>query len=144
MNIKSQFFGKEEAQDNYKALVNEQYLIEGHRQYVKEGFLNLFDKYGKLKRLNQSDLDVLTIEISKIENEDDKIYVLDRIYDELDLINAGLDLLQTGSKDRVPVSKDTLMGFKTQLEKMRKQVLDIQIKPKNYGLFIKYPKGFEG
>lgn len=143
IRIKDDFFGKAETEDGYKAIVNEQFLINGYRDYVKEGFLGLFDKYGKLKKLSQSDIDILSIETNRIKNEDDKIYVLDRIYDELDLITTGLELIAKGEKDKVRISKDTLMDYKSQLEKMRKQVLDTDVRPKSYGLFIKYPKGYE-
>jgi hypothetical protein len=142
--IKSDFFGKNEANDTYKDIVTENYLITGYNNVVSEGFRELFDpKTRKLKRLSQSDMDILYIQIGRIANEDDKIYVLDIIYDYLDLVNVGLDMIQSGGKDRVPVSKETLTSYKTQLEKFRKDVLSTQVPPKKYGLFIQYPKGYE-
>ncbi|MNT38138.1 hypothetical protein D3C72_1743210 [compost metagenome] len=124
--------------------MTENYLITGYNNVVSEGFRELFDpKTRKLKRLSQSDMDILYIQIGRIANEDDKIYVLDIIYDYLDLVHVGLDMIQSGGKDRVPVSKETLTSYKTQLEKFRKDVLSTQVPPKKYGLFIQYPKGYE-
>ena len=139
-SIKVAIFG--EGGDSYKELLTEQYLVQEHRKIIQEG-LNLFDKYGKLKKISQSDIDIIEIEAGRIENEDDKIYVLDLIYDKLDLINAGLQLINEKKQDKVPVSKDKLLNFKSQLEKLRKQVLETPIN-KQYGLFIKYPVGYEG
>lgn len=140
-SIKVAFFGGDG--DSYKELLTEQYLVQEHRKIVQEGLLNLFDKFGKLKKISQSDIDIIEIEASRIENEDDKIYVLDLIYDKLDLINAGLQLINEKKQDKVPVSKDKLLNFKSQLEKLRKQVLETPIN-NQYGLFIKYPVGYEG
>jgi len=142
-NIKTVFFGGSD-ENSYKEIINEQYLVQQHQSIVKEGLLDLFDKYGKLKKITQSDIDIIQIEKDRISNEDDKIYVLDLIYDKLDQINAGLQLIDQNKKDKVVVSKDRLNGYKTQLEKLRKEVLATKIKEKQYGLFVQYPVGYEG
>lgn len=142
-DIKAAFFGGSD-EDNYKELITEQYLVKEHQTIVKEGLLDIFDKIGKMKKISQSDIDIIDVERGRIENEDDKIYVLDLIYDKLDRINVGLDLINQKKAERVPMSKDTLLKYKAELEKMRKEVLAIQLKDKQYGVFIKYPKGYEG
>lgn len=141
-NISSKFFGSSE--DSYNEMVAEQYLITQHHKVIKEGFLTMFDKLGKVKKIVQSDIDIISIELDRIDNQDDKIYVLDLIYDKLDTINIALDLIEQKKVDKVTVSKDKLIGFKAQLDKLRKDVLAVQIKDKSYGVFIKYPKGYEG
>lgn len=141
-NIKNTFFG--DSEDRYKSALMEQCLFDICKKVVHESFMDLFDKIGKLKKISQSEIDVIGIEIEKIENNDDKIYVLDLIYDKLDLINTALDYIDTGKKDKVQQSKATLQGMKKQLETFRSTILSIQIKDKQYGVFIKYPKGYEG
>jgi hypothetical protein len=141
-DIKKVFFNEDS--DQYATAVTEQYLVSEFNTIVKEGLLSIFDKNGKVKKINQSDVDILVVEASKIENEDDKIYVLDLVYDKLNTINAALDMIQNGNKDKVIVSKDTLMAFKSQLEKIRLMALETPIRPKQYGVFMKYPKGYEG
>lgn len=143
-NIRKTFFGADQDKDIAVTLVSEQYLISGSQRVVKEGVLSLFDKNRKLKKIAQSDIDILSVEVGRIQNEDDKIYCLDLIYDKLDLANMALDLISTGKKELVPQSKDTLTAIKTQLDKMRTAVLNTDIKPKTYGVFIKYPIGYEG
>jgi len=143
-DIRSTFFGKGESENPYTDAVREQYLTNEFNVIVKEGLLSIFDKNGKVKKITQADIDILSVEVGRIENEDDKIYVLDLIYDKLSVINAALDLIKNGQKEKVPVSKDTLESFKAQLERMRIMALETPIKPKQYGVFIKYPKGYEG
>jgi hypothetical protein len=82
--------------------------------------------------------------MDKIANNDDRIYVLDLIYDKMDLVNTALDYISQNKTEKVSQSKQTLTGFKTQLEKMRDKVINMQLKEKTYGVFIKYPKGYEG
>lgn len=142
-DIKKTFFGSGE--DTYANAVVEQYLITEYSGIVTEGLLSIFDKNGKVKKINQNDIDILVIESGRIENEDDKIYVLDLIYDKLNVINAALDFIKANDKDKVVVPKETLNTYKTQLEKLRTTILEMNLKPKQYGLFMKqYPKGYEG
>lgn len=141
-DIKNKIFGDES--DPYRKALTEQYTIKTYEKILKESILDLFNKNGKIKKINRSDIDILSIEVDKIENNDDKIYVLDLIYDKLDLVNQALEFINAGKKDKVQQSKQTLIDFKKQLEELRKNVIQIEIKDKKYGLFIKYPKGYEG
>jgi len=141
-DIKEKIFGNEEEQ--YKKAVIEQYFFKEYDRILTESIKNLFDKRGKIKKISQADIDILSIEVERIENHDDRIYVLDLIYDKLDIVNTALDLIESGDKDKVQQSKQSLMDFKKQLEDMRREVLKIKIQEKQYGLFIKYPKGYEG
>jgi hypothetical protein len=142
-NIKTKFFGGND-ENSYKEIVSEQFLIQQYNVVVNESLLSLFDKYGKLKKFNQSDIDIITVEKDRIENEDDKIYVLDLIYDKLDEVHAGLELISTNKKDKVYLSKDKFLNYKAQLEKLRKDVLEVKLKDKQYGVFVQYPVGYEG
>lgn len=139
--IKVSIFGDDT--DAYKSLATEQYLLQEHRKILMEGITNLFDKTGKVKKINPVDIDIIEIEMSKIENEDDKIYVLDLIHDKINLIDEALHLISENKQDKVPHSKETLLKFKERLEKMAKQVVSMRI-TRQYGLFIKYPAGYEG
>ena len=118
-----------------------------HDKIAKEAFMDFFDNFGKLKKITQQEIDVLKIETSKIDSIDDKIYILDSVYKKLNIIDNALQILD--SKDKEMVSKVTVS--KTTLDNQRKQLLDIRdsilnknIVEKSYGLFVKYPKGYEG
>lgn len=146
MDIRNEFFG-DGTRTRYDELVSEQRLdkhIENLTN-VTEGFRDWFSKRGEIKRVQQSDIDIITIEINRIENEDDRLYVLDLIYDKLDLIETSLDLLKTENhRDKVKVSKTTLEDQRDQLNKLRSDVLKLKVTPIKYGVLIRYPDGYEG
>ena len=141
-SIKQAFFGNDS--ETYKNIVTEQITIDTKCKIVSEAFLDWFDSVGIIKKISQIDIDMIFIEIDKIENNDDRIYVLDRIYDKMDLVNLALEFINKGDTSKVRQSKQTLIGMKTQLEKARNHIIQMPIKNKQYGVFIKYPKGYEG
>ncbi len=145
--IQKSFFGAVEAGEPTpvtESYVVEQMVINQYRKILNEGFMDLFTKTGKLKKINQTDIDIIRVEIGRIQNEDDKIYVLNLIYNEMELINMGLDLIAEKKSNKVPMSKDRLVNFKKQLEEMRRQVLSLELDNKEYSIMVKYPKGYEG
>ena len=140
-SIKQAFFGMDV--NTYKNMVTEQFIIDTKLKIVNESFLDWFDVAGNVKKISQIDIDMILIEVDKIQNNDDRIYVLDRIYDKLDLVNSSIDIINKGDITKVKQSKQTLINLKTQLEKTRERIIQMQIKEKQYGVFIKYPKGYE-
>lgn len=146
ISIRNDFFGND-GKTKYEELVTEQYVTKELDKYsnVLEGFRDWLDKRGKVKKIAQSDIDVIEIELNRIENEDDRLYVLDLVYDKLDVVTLSLDLLNDAKQaTRVQVSKDTLVKQKDALNKIRKSVMDLRLPPKQYGVLIKYPPGYEG
>lgn len=144
LRLRNLFFFDNE-RTRYDKLLKEQYMIEDYKKVVTEGFIrDWFDK-GKVKKVDQSDIDIIGVEISRIQNEDDRIYVLYMIYDKLDHITLSLDYLKDEKRAKlVKVSKDTLLRQQDELNKYRKQVMDIRLAPKTVGMMIKYPPGYEG
>lgn len=157
-DIRAEFF--EGAQDSYRLLLSEQWndkpvdkygemvtfsnLIKSCNRIATEAAANVFDKNGKIKKISQLDIDVIAVDVDAIETHDDKIYVLDRIYNNLQIIEAGLDYIESGEGKVVPQSKNTLLDMKKQLEELRRATLATRIIDKQYGVFVKYPKGYEG
>lgn len=149
--IKEAFFGDDDLEDNP---VKEAYNIplmkameswEAKKlKIIEEGLKSLFDRYGRVKKMSQSEIDLIAVEIGRIQTHDDKIFVLDLIYDKLDEVNIATDLINDKRQDRVPMSKDTLKRFRAQLEELRKQTLAVEIQEEQFGLFVRYPKGYEG
>ena len=162
-DVYTTFFG--EVTDRYRELLSEQYMSTPTDVYAElqaeQNFTNfvhkalkeateesdLFDKYGKLKKVNQADIDVLFVESDDIQTTDDKIYLLDKTYNYLEIINMGLDYISSGDKGmstRVSQSKNTLLSMKAQLEKIRSNILSTKIIEKEWGTFVRAPKGYEG
>ena len=159
-DIYNSFFG--ESNDKYRVLLSEQAGYEDDRYeelrsyqmldtFVKrvltEASNNIFDKHGKLKKITQNDIDILAVEAEKIDTIDDKIYLLDKLYSQVELVNMGLDYIASEDKNlnsRITQSKRTLLDMKDQLEEIRQQILATKIIEKEYGVFIKYPRGYQG
>ena len=62
----------------------------------------------------------------------------------MDKVNTALDYIEMGKLDKVKQSKSTLLNMKKQLERLRQEILATRIVDKQYGLYIKYPAGYQG
>lgn len=115
-------------------------------QAIKESYESeLLDKLGKCKRVTQEDIDVLRLEVQKISSVDDKIYYMEKVYNKLELVEYALSLIgDAETKGRVKDSQDKLLKQKEQLLMIRDTIINFKIAPKRYGLFVKYPEGYEG
>ena len=87
-------------------------------------------------------LDELALEIDRIENHYDKGYVLDLIYRRIDQVNIFEDAVRMDGSYQKYDTK--IKESKEYLEKLRKAVLEKKIVPKSYGVYVKYPHGYEG
>lgn len=103
-----------------------------------------FDKYGKLQKVTQHDIDIVAIQAEKIENQNDKIYLLDVIYDYNETLDLAEECLMDGRKSSVQMTERQLKDMREQLNDLRKRILTTKITEKQYGVFIKYPVGYEG
>ncbi len=145
LNIRALFFGKSE--DRIRQMVAEQYTLKEYEKYtdVTEAFKNLFAKNGRIQKVTQQDIDYIIIEANRIVNENDRIYVMDLIYAKMDIVELSLDLLSNSdTAHRVTVSKETLKSQKEELLNLRRQVMALKVKPRDFSIFVNYPKGYEG
>lgn len=102
------------------------------------------DKYGRVRKITQQDVDIISIQAEKIENQNDKIYLLDIIYDYIETLDLMDEYLHNGKKEAVQMNERQITQLKDELEALRLQVLKFKIVEKKYGVFIKYPVGYEG
>lgn len=145
MRVRNLFFGDES--DRFQSMVVEQNVMREYRKYdvVTEAFKDWFGKNGKIQKITANDIDMILIEANRIENENDRIYVLDLVYSKLDIIELSLDLLQNKeTASRVQVSKDTLLRQKEELANVRRQVMSIKVRAKDFNVLVNYPVGYEG
>lgn len=134
-------------EDKYQELRGYQMLDQFVQRILTEASNSIFDKNGKLKRITQNDIDILSVEAERIENVDDKIYLLDKLYSQLELVNMGIDYIDSkedNMKTKVGQSRNTLIDMRKQLEELRVQILATKIIEKEYGTFIRYPRGYQG
>lgn len=103
------------------------------------------DKNGFVKKVDNKEIDIIRIEIGNIEDANDKIYLIERVYRYLSIVNYALSIIEDPELGkRVRVSKSTLTKQQRELEDLRELVLKTPIRPKKYGVYIKYPVGYEG
>lgn len=92
---------------------------------------------------SQYDIDVIGIEIDRIENNADRIYVLDLIYNIMTQIDRFEDSIRQNNSD-MRRYEATMKSMRDQLNMFRKTVIEKKISKKDYKLFVQYPAGYEG
>ncbi|WP_304576728.1 M48 family metalloprotease [Romboutsia ilealis] len=141
-DIKDAMFGNDK-QELYNQLVQESYVMNGIKK-AKETTQQNIDKMHKLKPLKWRDLDMYQAELSRVYSVDDKIYLLENLHDELDRANLALSLLDQGRIDKVGQSRQTVTEYRIEVLKLIEKAKAIEIQKEKFGLFVKYPEGYEG
>ena len=110
-----------------------------------EGFI--FKKKGKkdVKTLMPSryDIDTILIEIDRIKNHQDRIYVLDLIYNKMEDLTVMKEAMEHDSNLQRKYGTDVQLML-DQLESMRNTVLKKNQLDKKYKLWVQVPAGYEG
>ena len=123
-------FGQIEAR-----IIREQNALE----VANEAFFNK----RKNSKVNIPDLDRIFVAIDDIQNNYDKVYVLDLIYEQIEKLNdfeEAISMDETKSKKWAPKIEE----MRQRLATLRKTVLSKNIAKKEYKVFVKYPEGYEG
>ena len=126
-------FGQIEAR-----IVHEQNALE----VANEAFFNK-RKNSKVNIPDEYDLDRIYVAIDDIQNNYDKVYVLDLIYEQIEKLNdfeEAISMDETKSKKWAPKIEE----MRQRLATLRKTVLSKNIAKKEYKVFVKYPEGYEG
>lgn len=154
--IRDNIFGKNNDDDPINIAIKEQYmyndldrLIESASSFstdtkIKKPSVVSIVANKKLKKIEVKELDILEVEIDRIEYPDDKIYLLELIHDLNDRITTSIATIEAGHPERVPQSKQSLVSLLERCNEMRRRVIKLDVRRPGYGLFIKYPKGYEG
>lgn len=99
-----------------------------------------FDK----KPPSRYDLDCIQIEIDRMTDQRDRIFILDLIYNQMRLIEE-YEAYMAKHKDVEIKNGDRIKQQKEQLNMMREMVLAKKtFQQKDYKVFVKYPTGYEG
>lgn len=126
-------FGQIEAR-----IVREQNALE----VANEAFFNK-RKNSKVNIPDEYDLDRIFVAIDDIQNNYDKVYVLDLIYEQIEKLNdfeEAISMDESKSKKWAPKIEE----MRQRLATLRKTVLSKNIAKKEYKVFVKYPEGYEG
>lgn len=90
-----------------------------------------------------SDVDRIQIEIDRMTNHHDRMFVLDMVYDKINEIEEFMDAI---SSDEIKVRRYKAEADKmlSALEEQRRQILNRSSFANRYKVFVKYPSGYEG
>lgn len=99
-------------------------------------------KEKKIDPPSDYDIDNIDIEIDRIQNHYDRMYVLDLIYTKIDQINDYTEYCK--NHGTYNIHKARIKSQLDRLEKLRITVLNKRIVTSKYKLFVEYPEGYEG
>lgn len=103
------------------------------------------DDNGFAKKVDRQKIDELRVEIANISTVEDKIFMLERVYDLLATADNALDMLaQPRTAHKVRQTKGELERLKEDIENVRHLIIQANVGPRRYGLFVQYPAGYEG
>lgn len=89
------------------------------------------------------DVDAVSIEVDKITSHNDRMYVLDLIYNRVEQINAFKESIE-GNKYLMDKYNARIERMLEQLDQMRVRVLNKRDLDREYKVFVKCPAGYEG
>ena len=95
--------------------------------------------------VSQEALDMIRIEIDSIESTDDKLFLMEKLYKHINAIENAIEGYGAEKlNDREAKEQAQLLRLKEAVQDLRQRILNHPVKPQRYGLFIKYPEGYEG
>lgn len=108
------------------------------KDIIQEGFIDKFLK-SPLK-VTQADIDDLRIQAEMMEDWDDKTILVYKIHKRISQLATAKEKCGPDDKYRITI----IENYTSQLEKLLHEVMKFKAVEKKYGVFIKYPKGYEG
>ena len=121
------------------------YVVTQEHSALGNALNDVFYPGGPVKKVTLSEIDMLRVEAENISSVDDKVYLLEKVYDIKAKIDTCLEMLDNKEQaKRIKQSRTELIHLRDELERTRKYIIEHSIGPERYGLFIKYPAGYEG
>jgi hypothetical protein len=106
---------------------------------------DMLDKNGNCKTVSFKDIDLIRVEADAIESVDDKYYLVEKLHKYIDIVEAALEMLQDEKQaPKVKQKEKDLLRLQEYMQETRRFLMEYKIPPQGYGLFIKYPSGYEG
>lgn len=108
---------------------------------LNEGFIDKF--FINPIRVSQADIDDLKIQLEMMEDYDDKSLLVYKCHKRIAQLNDAKKKLKPDDIDYKTNIK-YIEGYTRQINDILSEALKRKIVPTSYGVFIKYPKGYEG
>lgn len=142
--IKDKIFRKDDEKMIEKAVViNEAFILSNIRNKKMKAPAGAVDSSGRVRRLVARDLDIYRAELERVNTIDDKIFLLERLYDLMDVADYAKYMLEENPK-RVMQSEETIDAYILAVQEIIAMTNARKISKTKYGLFIKYPADYEG
>ena len=142
--IHDEIFGEDDEKLIRKvSVINEAFILSGMNNKKMKAPSGAVDSSGRVKRLISRDLDIYRAELERVNTTDDKIFLLERLYDLMDIAEYAKYMLEYNPK-KVMQSEQTIDLYIEQLREIISQTNAKRISQTRYGLFIKYPADYEG
>ena len=143
-NIKDKIFKHDDEKMIEKAVViNEAFILSNIRNKKMKAPAGAVDSSGRVRRLVARDLDIYRAELERVNTIDDKIFLLERLYDLMDVADYAKYMLEENPK-RVMQSEETIDAYILAVQEIIAMTNARKISKTKYGLFIKYPADYEG
>ena len=125
------------------AVINEAFLLSNMNNKKVKAPSGALDNSGRLRKLHPRDLDIYRAELERVDTVDDKIFLLERLYDLLDVAEYA-KYMAVNEPRRVMQSEQTIDAYISHIHEIINEVNKKRITKTKYGLFIKYPADYEG
>jgi hypothetical protein len=143
-DIKDKIFKHDDEKMIEKAVVvNEAFILSCLRNKKMKAPVGAVDSSGRVRRLVARDLDIYRAELERVNTVDDKIFLLERLYDLMDVADYAKYMLEENPK-KVMQSEETIDAFIAAVQEIIDMTNARKISKTKYGLFIKYPADYEG
>ena len=137
-------FKKDDEKMIEKAVViNEAFILSNLHNKKFKPPSGAMDSSGRVRKLQPRDLDIYRAELERVNTVDDKIFLLERLYDLLEIAEFAKHMLEVEPK-RVMQSEQTIDMYIDHVRQIIFEVNQRKITKTKYGLFIKYPADYEG
>ena len=96
-----------------------------------------------ITKVTQKDLDLIRVEAEDVTTVDDKYFLMEKLHKYIEVLDAQIDALDEDSNVSAR-EKEKLLNLQSYSQEIRQFIMGRPIGPKRYGLFVEYPKGYEG
>lgn len=142
--INDSIFKDDEKEMIEKAVViNEAFILSRLNDKNIKAPSGALDSSGRVKRLSPRDLDIYRAELERVNTVDDKIFLLERLYDLLEVAEYAKYMVEHEPR-RVMQAEQSIDAYITQIHEIIGEVNKRRVTQTKYGLYIKYPADYEG
>ena len=134
--------------------VNSKKVNKSKDKFIEESIIresNEFEKQAnticEATHISEREIMVLSIRADNIKTPDDKVYIINTVYDYIEILEKQRAKAISKCKDANKLPKEVVNDPKlAELYKIRDKVMDTEVDDygDRYGVFIKYPAGYEG